>query len=100
MAVLAKVSTLRERLPSVRVDPYASTIAVPRTKLWLLFVLCAQRAVQEPLDRRAWAYAMFTREFIWTAATVLFAQVRTGFFDAYRTLDIQKTLSVVVRRVQ
>ena len=25
----------------------------------------------------------FTREFIWTAATVLFAQVRTGFFDAY-----------------
>ena len=23
------------------------------------------------------------REFIWTAATVLFAQVRTGYFDAY-----------------
>ena len=43
MAVLAKVSTLRERLPSVLVDP---------------FVLCARRAVQEPLDRRAWAYAM------------------------------------------
>ena len=31
---------------------------VPRTKLWLLFVLCVQRAVQEPFDRRAWAYAM------------------------------------------
>ena len=65
----------------------ASTIAVPCTKLWLLFVPCAQRAVQEPLDRRAWAYAMFTREFIWTAATVLFAQ---GFFDAYRMSELNE----------
>ena len=33
------------------------------------------------------------REFIWTAATVLFAQVRTGFFDAYCTLlTLYKTL--------
>ena len=28
---------------------------------------------------RVWAYAMFLREFIWTAAIALFAQVWTGF---------------------
>ena len=57
--------------------------AAPRTKLWLLFVLCTQMAVYKLFDTwivRTWAYAMFLHEFIWTAATVLFAQVWTGLF--------------------
>ena len=60
-----------------------STIAAPQTKLWLLFI---QMAVYKPFDMRivcSWAYAMFLCEFILTAATALFTQFRTGFFDVY-----------------
>ena len=62
-------------------------IAAPLTtcKLWLHFVLCTQMAVYKLFDMwiaRAWAYAMFLCEFIWTTATVLFMK---GFFDAYCT---------------
>ena len=54
MAVLAKVSMLRERLPSILVDPCLYHCCTTHQA----FVLCAQRAVQEPFDRRAWVYAM------------------------------------------
>ena len=69
--------------------PMPRSTSAPLTKLWLLFVLCTQMAVYKPFDTRivhAWAYvSIFLHEFIWTAATVFFAQVRTGFFDTYCT---------------
>ena len=45
------------------------------TTLWLLFVLCCGRTVRSTCV----GVRNVICEFIWTAATVLFAQVRTGF---------------------
>ena len=57
MAVLVKVSALRERLPSVLVDPCLYYCCTTHQALAALRS-CVQRAVQEPLDRRGRAYAM------------------------------------------
>ena len=54
MAVLAKVGTLHEHLPSVLVDPCLYYCCTAHQA----FILCVQRAVQEPFDRRAWVYTM------------------------------------------
>ena len=84
MAVLAKVSKPREQLPSVLVDPCLYYCCTTHQALAALrsFFVCVQRAVQEPFDRCAWAYAMlYVSEFtynLWTAATLLYSTLCTS----------------------
>ena len=82
MAVLAKVSTLRKRLPSVLVDPCLYYCCTTHQALAALRSLCTESCARTV--RSTWVGVRnVICEFIWTTATVLFAQVRTGFFDAY-----------------
>ena len=77
MAVLAKVSTLREQLPSVVVDLHISLYycCTAHQALAALRSLCTEGLCKNRLiDGRACS------EFIWTAATLLCAQLRTCFF--------------------
>ena len=81
MAVLAKVGTLHEQLSSVLVDPCLYYYCTMHQALAALRSLCTEgcaRAVRSTC-------VGVRNEFIWTAATVLFAQVWTGYFDAYCT---------------
>ena len=75
MAVLAKVGTLHERLPSVLVDPCLYYCCTAHQALAALRSLCTEGC------GRLMCVGVHNviHEFIWTAATVLFAQVRTGF---------------------
>ena len=82
MAVLAKVSTLRERLPSVLVDPCLYYCCTAHQALAALRSLCTEGCARTARSTCVGVHNVI-REFIWTAATVLFAQVRTGYFDAY-----------------
>ena len=84
MAVLAKVSTLRERLPSVLVDPCLYYCCTAHQALAALRSLCTEGCART-VRSTCVGVRNVIREFIWTAATVLFAQVRTGYFDAYCT---------------
>ena len=81
MAVLAKVSTLREQLPSVLVDPCLYYCCTAHQALAALRSLCTEGCVRTARS----TCVMFTREFIWTAATLLCAQLRIRFFDTYCT---------------
>ena len=82
MAVLAKVSTLRERLPSVLVDPCLYYCCTAHQALAALRSLCTEGCARTARSMCVGVRNVI-RKFIWTAATVLFAQVRTGYFDAY-----------------
>ena len=82
MAVLAKVSTLRERLRSVLVDPCLYYCCTAHQALAALRSLCTEGCART-VRSTCVGVRNVIREFIWTAATVLFAQVRTGYFDAY-----------------
>ena len=82
MAVLAKVSTLRERLPSVLVDPCFYYCCTMHQALTALRSLCTKGCART-VRSMCVGVRNVIREFIWTAATVLFAQVWTGFLDAY-----------------
>ena len=82
MAVLAKVSTLCERLPSVLVDPCLYYCCTAHQALAALRSLCTEGCARTARSTCVGVRNVI-REFIWTAATVLFAQVRTGYFDAY-----------------
>ena len=84
MAVLAKVSTLRERLPSVLVDPCLYYCCTAHQALAALRSLCTEGCARTARSTCVGVRNVI-REFIWTAATVLFAKVRTGYFDAYCT---------------
>ena len=82
MAVLAKVSTLRERLPSILVDPCLYYCCTAHQALAALRSLCTEGCART-VRSTCVGVRNVIREFIWTAATLLFAQVRTGYFDAY-----------------
>ena len=84
MAVLAKVSTLRERLPSVLVDSCLYYCCTAHQALAALRSLCTEGCART-VRSTCVGVRNVIREFILTAATVLFAQVRTGYFDAYCT---------------
>ena len=79
MAVLAKVGTLRERLPSVLVDPCLYYCCTAHQALAALCSLCTEGCART-VRSTCVGVRNVIREFIWTAATVLFTQVRTGFF--------------------
>ena len=84
MAVLAKVSTLRERLPSVLVDPCLYYCCTAHQALAALRSLCTEGCARTVRSTCVGVRNVIC-EFTWTAATVLFAQVQTGYFDAYCT---------------
>ena len=84
MAVLAKVSTLRERLPSVLVDPCLYYCCTAHQALAALHSLCTEGCARTVRSTCVGVHNVI-REFIRTTATVLFAQVQTSFFDAYCT---------------
>ena len=82
IAVMAKVITLRERLPRVLVDPCLYFCCTAHQALAALRSLCAEGCART-IRSTCVGVRNVIREFIWNAATVLFAQVWTGFFDAY-----------------
>ena len=104
MAVLAKVSTLHEHLPSVLVDPYCCTT---HQALAALRSLCTEGCART-VRSTCVGVRNVIREFIWTAATLLCAHIRTGFFDAYctctytvnREIFVFKNLRVINFRVK
>ena len=81
MAVLAKVGTLRE-LPSVLVDPCLYYCCTMHQALAALRSLCTEGCVRT-VRLTCVGVRNVIREFIWTAATLLYAQIRTGFYDLY-----------------
>ena len=84
MAVLAKVGTLHEHLPSVLVDPCLYYCCTTHQALAALRSLCTEGCART-VRSTCVGVRNVIREFIWTAATLLCAQIRTGFFDAYCT---------------
>ena len=82
MAVLAKVGTLHEHLPSVLVDPCLYYCCTMHQALAALRSLCTEGCART-VRSTCVGVRNVIREFIWTAATVLCAHIRTGFFDAY-----------------
>ena len=89
MAVLAKVSTLRERLPSVLVDLCLYYCCTAHQALAALRSLCTEGCART-VRSMCVGVRNVIHEFIWTSATVLFAKVRTGYFDAYCRYTIGK----------
>ena len=73
LAVLAKVGTLRERLPSVLVDPCLYYCCAAHQALAALRSLCTEGCARTIRSTCVGVHVI--REFIWTAATLLFAQV-------------------------
>ena len=84
MAVLAKVGTLHEHLPSVLVDPCLYYCCTTHQALVALRSLCTEGCART-VRSTCVGVRNVIREFIWTAATLLCAQIRTGFFDVYCT---------------
>ena len=83
MAVLAKVGTLREQLPSILVDPCLYYCCTAHQALAALRSLCTEGCARTARSACV-GVCNVIREFIWTAATLLCAQVRKGFyFGAY-----------------
>ena len=82
MAVLAKVGTLHEHLPSVLVDPCLYYCCTTHQALAALRSLCTEGCART-VPSTCVGVRNVIREFIWTAATLLCAHIRTGFFDAY-----------------
>ena len=89
MAVLAKVGMLRERLPSVLVDPCLYYCCTAHQALAALRSLCTEGCART-VRSMCVGVCIVIREFIWTAATTLFAQVRTGYFDVYCIIVIAR----------
>ena len=84
MAVLAKVGTLHEHLPSVLVDPCLYYCCTTHQALAALRSLCTEGCART-VRSTCVGVRNVIREFIWAAATLLCAHIRTGFFDAYCT---------------
>ena len=85
MAVLEKVGTLREQLPSILVDPCLYYCCTTHQALAALHSLCTEGCVRTARST-CMGICNVIREFIWTAAALLCAQIRTGFYmyDFYR----------------
>ena len=83
MAVLAKVGTLRDHLPSVLVDPCLYYCCTAHQALAALRSLCTEGCVRTVRSTCVGIRNVIC-EFIWTAATLLCAQIQTGVFDFYR----------------
>ena len=81
MAVLAKVGTLREQLPSVLVDPCLYYCCTAHQALAALRSLCTEGCVRTARSMCVGVHNVI-REFIWTPATLLCAQIRTGFMTS------------------
>ena len=95
MAVLAKVGTLRKRLPSVLIDPCLYYCCTVHQALAALRSLCTEGCART-IRSKCVGVRNVICEFIWTAATVLFTQVQTGFFEVYCTCSycrVQATCS-------
>ena len=90
MAVLAKVGTLHEHLPSVLVDPCLYYCCTTHQALAALRSLCTEGCART-VRSTCVGVRNVIREFIWTAATLLCAHIRTGFFDAYCMLTLSGT---------
>ena len=90
MAVLAKVGTLHEHLPSVLVDPCLYYCCTTHQALAALRSLCTE-GCGRTVRSTCVGVRNVIREFIWTAATLLCAQIRTGFFDAYCSCSTRTT---------
>ena len=86
MAVLAKVGTLRE-LPSVLVDPCLYYCCTMHQALAALRSLCTEGCVRT-VRLTCVGVRNVIREFIWTAATLLYAQTRTGFMTSTLAVHI------------
>ena len=84
MAVLAKVGTLHEHLPSVLVHPCLYYCCTTHQALAALRSLCTEGCART-VRLTCVGIRNVIREFIWTAATLLCMQIQTGFFDAYCT---------------
>ena len=84
MFVPAKVGTLREQLPSVLVDPCLYYCCTVHQALAALRSLCTEGCARIVKSTCVGVRNVIC-EFIWTAATLLCVQVRTGLFDAYCT---------------
>ena len=65
---------------------------------WLLFFLSVQRTVQEPLDSTCVGVCNVIRKL--HAATLLCAQLWTGFFEAYCIFGVCMYLYMYVSRIQ
>ena len=85
MAVLAKVSTLRERLPSVLVDPCLYYCCTAHQALAALCSLCTEGCART-VRSTCVGVRNVIREFIWTAATVLSRKFGQVFLT--RTVDL------------
>ena len=81
LAVLAKVGTLREQLPSVLVDSCLYYCCTTHQALAALRSLCTEGCVRSTQSTCV-GIRNVIREFIWTAATLLCAQIRTGFMTS------------------
>ena len=84
MVVLAKVGTLRERLPSVLVDACPYYCCTAHQALAALRSLCTEGCART-VRSTCVGVRNVIREFIWTTGTLLFTQVQTRFFYAYCT---------------
>ena len=82
MAVLAKVSTLREQLPSVLVDLSLYYCCTVHQTLATLRSLCTEGCVRTARSTCVGVCNVYT----WTAVTLLCTQLRTHCFEAYCTL--------------
>ena len=82
MAVLAMVSMLCEQLPSVIVDLSLYYCCTAHQALAALCSLCAEGCART-VRSTCVGVRNVIREFIWTATTLLCAQLRTCFFDAH-----------------
>ena len=82
MAVLAKVGTLREQLPSVIVDPCLYYCCTTHQALAALCSLCTEGCARTTRSMCV-GVCNVIREFIWTTVTPLCAQIRTGFYDLH-----------------
>ena len=82
MAVLVKVSTLRKQLPSVIVDPCLYYCCTTHQALAALRSLCTEGCARTARSTCVGiCNVIHVCEFIWTAAILLCAQIRTGFYD-------------------
>ena len=79
-----KVGTLHEHLPSVLLDPCLYYCCTTHQALAALRSLCTEGCART-VRSTCVGVCNVIREFIWTAATLLCAQIWTGFFDAYCT---------------